>query len=354
MQKSGVSTALTVMSDIEVLDITTWSWTSVYTPSPDYATGNTIENGTGIDNGSMTVAPNMPSLAIVAGSITGVVVVLVLIIVALYMFNYHRRKQRRENSSPIPAYTQSQHSGPPAHAEAQSDHHRLCVGSDDDAVLLKQTMRQTDPPLTRAPTRLHVVPVQLYEQYEREHPLPSASLISPYILSPPIARQSYPPAHSEVLLRRAATTPVRYYRNGGYDDPISKPDEAHNIVPSPPLPSPSSVAVVRRAATTPRAASSANSQQQRQRYDTMDEDGSIFDQQEFILRNDDDSHITVIEDSDEPNTIHDNPTKDNAENRKHSNSNHSNHTDHTSHPVQYNSSKQRGHRSSWDEYAPSY
>ncbi|KAI8641498.1 hypothetical protein BD408DRAFT_403378 [Parasitella parasitica] len=36
---TGVSTALTVMADIEVLDIITWSWTSVYTPSPGFNTG---------------------------------------------------------------------------------------------------------------------------------------------------------------------------------------------------------------------------------------------------------------------------------------------------------------------------
>ncbi|KAG2234207.1 hypothetical protein INT48_006007 [Thamnidium elegans] len=80
---TGVSTALTVMSDIEVLDITTWSWTSVYTPSPGYNTGGSGTSGK--EN--------------VAGAVTGGLVVFVLILVAFYFLNSHHQKQRNRRNN---------------------------------------------------------------------------------------------------------------------------------------------------------------------------------------------------------------------------------------------------------------
>jgi hypothetical protein len=106
---TGVSTALTVMSDIEVLDTITWSWTAMYTPSSGYNTSipngssggggvggeNPTEIGAGT-NGPNVNVPSSPSIAIVAGAVTGGLVVFVLILVAFYMINvYHQKKQRK-------------------------------------------------------------------------------------------------------------------------------------------------------------------------------------------------------------------------------------------------------------------
>ncbi|KAK4511512.1 Serine carboxypeptidase 3 [Mucor velutinosus] len=114
---TGVSTALTVMADIEVLDVITWSWTSVYTPSPGYNTGGigTKSNGglgvgvgggggdassTGNSNGPSSSGnsngPSSPSIAIVAGAVTGGLVVFLLILVALYLLNNYHQKQRNQ------------------------------------------------------------------------------------------------------------------------------------------------------------------------------------------------------------------------------------------------------------------
>ncbi|KAL7321768.1 hypothetical protein PS15m_001502 [Mucor circinelloides] len=97
---TGVSTALTVMADIEVLDVITWSWTSVYTPSPGYNTGGIggKPNGglVGNDKSSNSNGPSSPSIAIVAGAVTGGLVVFLLILVAFYLLNNYHQKQRNQ------------------------------------------------------------------------------------------------------------------------------------------------------------------------------------------------------------------------------------------------------------------
>ncbi|KAF1796015.1 hypothetical protein FB192DRAFT_1437934 [Mucor lusitanicus] len=97
---TGVSTALTVMADIEVLDVITWSWTSVYTPSPGYNTGGigTRPNGgIGDTNASGNAnGPGSPSIAIVAGAVTGGLVVFLLILVAFYLLNNYHQRQRNQ------------------------------------------------------------------------------------------------------------------------------------------------------------------------------------------------------------------------------------------------------------------
>lgn len=98
---TGVSTALTVMSDIEVLDITTWSWTSVYTPSPGYNTGGSGASGkeNGIGGRPGNNVPSSPSISIVAGAVTGGLVVFVLILVAFYFLNSHHQRQRNRRNN---------------------------------------------------------------------------------------------------------------------------------------------------------------------------------------------------------------------------------------------------------------
>lgn len=90
---TGVSTALTVMADIEVLDITTWSWTSVYTPNASGSGGKPNRTGGQGDN-----IPSSPSISIVAGAVTGGLVVFILILVAFYFLNSHHQKRRNNKS----------------------------------------------------------------------------------------------------------------------------------------------------------------------------------------------------------------------------------------------------------------
>lgn len=90
---TGVSTALTVMADIEVLDIITWSWTSVYTPNATGPGGKPNRIGGQGDN-----APSSPSISIVAGAVTGGLVVFILILVAFYFLSSHHQKRRNNKS----------------------------------------------------------------------------------------------------------------------------------------------------------------------------------------------------------------------------------------------------------------
>lgn len=99
---TGVSTALTVMSDIEVLDIITWSWTSVYTPSPGYNTGGIGGKPNGIggnDKSGNSNGPSSPSIAIVAGAVTGGLVMFILILIAFYLLSNYHQKQRNQTKN---------------------------------------------------------------------------------------------------------------------------------------------------------------------------------------------------------------------------------------------------------------
>ncbi|CAO3664367.1 unnamed protein product [Rhizopus microsporus] len=92
---SGVSTSLTVMSDIEVLDINTWSWTSVYTPSGLPFSDDTDSGTTQRTDDTSSY----PSLAIIAGAVTGGLVVFILILIAFYLFNVYQQRTRSSSSS---------------------------------------------------------------------------------------------------------------------------------------------------------------------------------------------------------------------------------------------------------------
>ncbi|CAO3675657.1 unnamed protein product [Rhizopus stolonifer] len=83
---TGVSTTLTVMSDIEVLDINTWSWTSVYTPT-------IIQKINEISNDDSSVA-------IIAGAVTGGVVVFLLVLVILYLLYLQRKPPIEPKDTP--------------------------------------------------------------------------------------------------------------------------------------------------------------------------------------------------------------------------------------------------------------
>ncbi|KAG1464512.1 hypothetical protein G6F46_002569 [Rhizopus delemar] len=88
---TAVSNTLTVMSDIEVLDINTWSWTSVYTPA---SLIDEISEKKPKDDTSSS-----PSIAIIAGAVTGGVVVFILVLVAFYLLNLHQRNKRHSRTT---------------------------------------------------------------------------------------------------------------------------------------------------------------------------------------------------------------------------------------------------------------
>lgn len=222
------------MSDIEVFDTITWSWTSTYIPSPGYAVGNGHDTGINGPDNTGTVISSTPSMAIVAGAITGVLVVLVLVIVALYMFHYHQKRQKVQ--------------------EEQED--------DDDP----NPVTPIKEPVPQRIITTTTTPAAAAAAVYSPHPPSSSPIPSPWT---PSVRQSFPPATADV--RRAATMPYYYYPQYCF---ISKPDEE---------PIWNRHFVVRRAATTPKAAASSNKQQA-----AATEDDEMFDQQEFILRMTDD------------------------------------------------------------------
>ena len=347
------------MSDIEVLDTITWSWTSFYIPSNGYGDGTNPNSGVGGRDKNVAVMSNTPSMAIVAGAVTGVLVVLVLIIVALYIFNYHQQRQRRLQSNMTHhhqasqrrmQYRQRQHNSHSSNhywispdnnnnregpvMRAQHNHHHDSYNNDSPiftkdigvtAVLSPSSSSPLSLPpiatsnishLGRAPTQLQIAtnpeiinyPVMTTQPHQYQyyhHQQQHVHLPSPWT---PISRQSFPPAASDLMIRRAATTPyhfhVPYYLN--------KPDEPFTNV--------TSKQQIRRAATTPHAAiissttvnnnnkndnnndddnrnisnhfSSSSMGEMRSKPDDSDEDDLLFDQQEFVLRSaDDDSHL---------------------------------------------------------------
>ncbi|KAI9278833.1 hypothetical protein BDA99DRAFT_16744 [Phascolomyces articulosus] len=327
---TGVSTALTVMSDIEVLDTITWNWASAYTPSNGYSDGSNSNNGTDDQDKTVEVMSSTPSVAIVAGAVTGVLVVFVLIIVALYMFNYHQQKQKQKQSEMTQQQHRHYHQSPRCHQQHHHQPSHPCwitpPGSDprDDPFIMTQHQYDFDgftkdlgptatspstssssplsPTTYQSQQQQHIgcVPTRLYistnpeiiaypgtiEQRQHQQKFQQAHLPSPWT---PITRQSFPPTSSEWMVRRAATAPHHFHRPYY----LNKPDE--------PFTNAITKQQIRRAATTPRAAlvtsnnnaaststtfsmNSASLKPESSQSDNEEEGDSLFDQQEFVLR----------------------------------------------------------------------
>lgn len=186
---TGVLTALTVMSDIEVLDITTWSWTSVYTPSAGYNTGGGAGGGYGLDNGiggsnnrsaGNNNVPSSPSISIVAGAVTGGLVVFVLILVAFYFLNYHHKRRNNKNSGEF-----SEHStfSNLSLAAGNTGHHHQAISSRNQHEMIE--IRFKDPPSATEP----------FEYYNNSHSRrPSAQIPHPLQINTTI-----PPTRSDTI-----------------------------------------------------------------------------------------------------------------------------------------------------------
>lgn len=252
---TGVSTSLTVMSDVEVLDITTWSWTSYYVPSPGYPGNGDTHSISG--GGNQYALPSTPSLAIVAGAVTGGLVVFVLIIVALYIFNFQQKQQRQS---------------PPAAGTIHEDDSTILPTTwDPFAPITPSTATPPVSPVSSAPTPLTINPHQ--QQRKRTNSL----LPSPW--------KDYQPSHWAIK-RASTTTGVSPQMVS-----LSKPDEPGGA---------ENTAIIRRAVTTPPhiyttpqikpngTVSGEKQQQEDEKHlenvitaDSDDDDG--FDRQEFIL-----------------------------------------------------------------------
>jgi hypothetical protein len=261
---TGVSTSLTVMSDVEVLDITTWSWTSYYVPSPGYP-GNGDTHGIS-GGGNQNALPGTPSLAIVAGAVTGGLVVFILIIVALYIFNFQQKQQRQS---------------PPVDGTIHEDDSTILPTPwDPFAPVSPSTATPTPPvsPVSSAPTPLTINSQQQQQQQQRRKRT-SSLLPSPW--------KDYQPSHWTI--KRASTTTR-------FSPPVvslSKPDEPGGV---------EKTAIIRRAVTTPPhiyttpqikpngTVSDGKQQQEDEKHleneitaDDDDDDDDGFDRQEFIL-----------------------------------------------------------------------
>ncbi|KAI9303231.1 hypothetical protein BJ944DRAFT_279159 [Cunninghamella echinulata] len=100
------------MSDIEVLDITTWSWTSFYTPSQEYInfgeTNSTNDNDnhnsnnvTKVDSDEQNAltSSNSTIMMVVAGAIIGILAVFFIIIIILFIIKYRRRQKTKSSKN---------------------------------------------------------------------------------------------------------------------------------------------------------------------------------------------------------------------------------------------------------------
>lgn len=188
---TGVLTALTVMSDIEVLDITTWSWTSVYTPSAGYNTGGGAGGGYGLDNGiggsnnrsaGNNNVPSSPSISIVAGAVTGGLVVFVLILVAFYFLNYHHKRRNNKNSGEFSEHSTFSNLSLAA-AAGNTGHHHQAISSRNQHEMIE--IRFKDPPSATEP----------FEYYNNSHSRrPSAQIPHPLQINTTI-----PPTRSDTI-----------------------------------------------------------------------------------------------------------------------------------------------------------
>ena len=259
MGMPGVSTALTVMSDIEVLDIITWSWTSTYTPSPSYALDDGQNNGFG-QGKTTAILPSTPSMAIVGGAVTGGLAMFVLIIVALYVFNYHQKKQRKKQRIQQHHY---RHPSSDRNLQQHTPPHQSYMSGDTSDIRLYKDDDFWDEPDGKVHPQRPIVQIR------------TDLIRAPPMLPSPWSKQAS-------FVRRAATTPVNHTK-------VSKPDE----------PSRSSALWVRRATTTAatisinteptiagpsKSPSPKLSRPAQDQHSDEEEDG--FDRQEFILRSD--------------------------------------------------------------------
>ncbi|KAI8096488.1 uncharacterized protein BX664DRAFT_60239 [Halteromyces radiatus] len=242
---TGVSTSLTVMSDVEVLDITTWSWTSYYVPSLGYP-GNGDNHNIGGDGNQLTLS-GTPSMAIVAGAVTGGLVVFVLIIVALYIFNFHQKER------PSPTLQDGMESSNKDSSIPPMDHTTTC------------------DPFTKLPKSVLSASPLLSNNHLKRN---SSSLPSPW----------KDHSSSQWNVRRSTTTSGLTHHL-----PISKPDEPANY---------DKYTIIRRVATQPLHHSLymekvQNQQNENSNNDNDDDDG--FDRQEFILHSGEisDQHTVV-------------------------------------------------------------
>ncbi|ORZ17944.1 hypothetical protein BCR42DRAFT_412817 [Absidia repens] len=265
---TGVSTSLTVMSDVEVLDITTWSWTSYYIPSPGYPGNGETPGGE-----SQINLHGTPSMTIVAGAVTGGVIVFVLVIMTLYIFNFQQKQQERAL--------------PPLQRQDLLNHDDGDDGDgdDDDSTIIPRTDQhhKLSDPFTRA--IFSTTPSSSIAAT-------SPTLIDPFPSTPSSSTSPFTATHQRRKIRSNSLLPSPWkdYQPTSIPNcdmittaislPINKPDEPCNLddkstfIPHP--------------AMTPVSPTNFNSFGDKTQNNVSgdDNDDGGFDRQEFILQAD--------------------------------------------------------------------
>ncbi|CAO3598164.1 unnamed protein product [Absidia cylindrospora] len=258
---TGVSTSLTVMSDVEVLDITTWGWTSYYIPSPGYpGNGNT----SGEEN--QPNLPGTPSMTIVAGAVTGGVIVFVLVIMTLYIFNFQQKQQER-------ALPPLQRRDLLNHDDGDDGD-----GDDDDSTIIPRTdhHHKLSDPFTRA--IFSTTP-------SSSTAATSPTLIDPFPSTPSSSTSPFIATHQKRKIRSNSLLPSPWKDYQPTSTPnsdmitttslsINKPDEPCNLD--------------ERATMVPGSPTNCNSfgDKTQKNINGDDDDDGGFDRQEFILQSD--------------------------------------------------------------------
>ncbi|KAG2177013.1 hypothetical protein INT43_007667 [Umbelopsis isabellina] len=127
---TGVSTSLSILSDIENLDVETWSWRSAYNTSEDLAR-----------KASNDVIANGPSTAVIMGAVGGLAGLFCILLLALHICN---RRNRRKSHNDDDAESMGK--------ETNSLHHETLSSQDDPTFveLISSTGGTTVVPMSLA------------------------------------------------------------------------------------------------------------------------------------------------------------------------------------------------------------
>ncbi|CAM0137280.1 unnamed protein product [Umbelopsis sp. WA50703] len=111
----SVSTSLSILSDIENLDVETWSWRSAYNTSDDMA------RKVGSD-----VLANGPSTGVIIGAVGGLAGLFCILLLALHICNRRNRNKSHDDAESLGKETSSLH-----------DLHDETIGSQDDGTFVE-------------------------------------------------------------------------------------------------------------------------------------------------------------------------------------------------------------------------
>ncbi|KAI8576931.1 hypothetical protein K450DRAFT_254276 [Umbelopsis ramanniana AG] len=94
---TGVSTSLSILSDIENLDVSTWSWRSVFNTSSDITKGQHTELMSG------------PSPGVIVGAVAGLAALFCILLIALHLCNRRYNQKHNDDDESLAKETNSLH-----------------------------------------------------------------------------------------------------------------------------------------------------------------------------------------------------------------------------------------------------